>query len=508
MVKVERVALVSQARRLTPWGASLLGANMSMPIRDGGEASRATRWSDKHLLFEYSSASEPMSSNDISATPQKTEPTTAQFSLSDPYRYYVVFTLSVVYMFSMLDRTLLNPLIEPIKHQFHLSDTQMGYLSGLTFAMFYTTLGLPLAWVADRRNRVNLISIAIVAWSLFTALTGISRNFYQLLGARIGVGIGEAGCNPAAYSLISDYFPKSRRATALGIYTMGGSIGVFVGFLLAGFVAEKYGWQACFFIVGIPGLILALTIKITLREPPRGLSDDFQTVSTTTAAWVLLKRLMAKRSFRHIAAGCALSNFGIYGAGNFVPAFLQRSHGFSIGKTSYILAVVNLCGGLLGVYLGARLSDYLSAKRQDPRFYLWVPMAAALLCVPCALLLYGTRNHVLAVVMLFPTTILVVTYLSPAIAATYRLVGTRERALTAALLLLILNFIGLGFGPVAAGFISDQFKNYFLSYGIALAQAEADGLRWALRIMPLLGIWAAFHYFMGARTLRSESIVD
>jgi MFS family permease len=408
----------------------------------------------------------------------------------------------------MLDRTMLNPLIEPIKHQFALSDTQMGYLSGFTFAVFYTTVGLPLAWLADRRNRVNLIALAIVGWSCFTTFTGFSRSFAQLLVARVGVGIGEAGCNPAAYSLISDYFPKERRATALGIYHMGGSIGVFAGFILVGFVAQRYGWQACFFIVGIPGLLLALTLKLTCREPPRGLSDTLHVTVAPSAAWTLLKRLLCKPAFRHIAAGCALINFVIYGVGNFVPSYLQRCHGFSIGKTSYLLAFVSLGGGLLGTYFGARASDFLASKYEDPRFYLWVPAVALILSVPFAEIAYGTSNPTLAVAMLVPSGVLVLTYLSPSIAAAYRFVGAQERALTAALLLLILNFIGLGLGPVVTGFISDRFKDHFLSQGATNIQASADGLRWALRVMPLTGFWAAFHFLMGARTLRQESRAD
>lgn len=430
------------------------------------------------------------------------------FPVTDSYRYYMVFTMSLVYMFSMLDRTLLNPLMEPIKNQFQLTDTHMGYLSGLTFAMFYTTLGLPLARVADRFNRVNLISISIVVWSFFTAFTGMSKTFAHLLLARIGVGVGEAGCNPAAYSLISDYFPKEKRATALGIYHMGGSVGVFVGFILAGLVAETYGWQACFFIVGIPGLLLAVVVKLTIREPPRGLSDGFKTAAPPIGAMALLKRLMSKRSFRHIAAGCALSNFGIYGAGNFVPSFLQRTHEFSISTTSYTLAFVNLFGGLVGAFLGARLSDYMANKHKDPRYYLWVPMIAGIISIPLAVTMYSTNNSALTVVLLFPTTMLVLTYLSPAIAACYRLVGAQERALTGALLLLILNFIGLGLGPPVAGMVSDQFNQYFLSQGVPALQAKADGLRWALKVMPALGVWAIFHYYMGAKYLRQESLEE
>lgn len=438
-------------------------------------------------------------------TPSGTHDSGPKFHVTEGYRYYIAFTLSLVYMFSMLDRTLLNPLMEPIKHQFALSDTQMGYLSGLTFAIFYTTLGLPLAWVADRRNRVNLITAAIVIWSFFTTLTGFTRSFTQLLIARIGIGIGEAGCNPSAYSLISDYFPKSRRATALGIYHMGGSVGVFAGFILAGLVAEKYGWQACFLIVGAPGLLLALILKLTFREPPRGLSDEIEPTNSPTAAWALLKRLLGKPAFRHIAAGCTLINFIIYGGGNFVPSYLQRSHEFSITRTSYTLAFVNLIGGLIGVYCGARASDFFSNKFKDPRFYLWVPAIALTLHLPVAEVAYGTSNSLLAVIMLYPTTIFALTYLSPSIAATYRFVGVQERALTGALLLLILNFIGLGLGPVAAGIISDQFKQYFLSQGMAEVQATADGLRWALRIMPFIGLWAAFHFYMASRTLRPSS---
>jgi len=426
------------------------------------------------------------------------------FQVSDGYRYYVVWLLCSIYMINMMDRQLLAILVEPIRTEFGLADTHMGLLTGLAFAVMYTTVGVPLARIADRSHRVNLIAISIVVWSAFTALTGTAKSFWHLLAYRIGVGVGEAGCNPAAYSLISDYFESKRRATALSIYQLGAYAGSFFGMVLAGWIAGVHGWRAAFFVVGVPGLLIAALLKFTLREPPRGFSDTAQIVKDPPPAMKVLASLLSKPTFRHLSFAAALHNFAIYGVGNFYAAFLMRSHGMSIAEVGFKLAVVTVVGGIAGTYFGGWLSDWSANRRQDIRYYLWVPALSLVIGFPLSEFVLFVNDPTLVVWMLIPSIFFSAAYLAPSITATYRLVGVRERALASALLLFILNLIGLGFGPLLVGILSDVLRTSYVDHGIGEAQALADGLRWALRITVLVNLWSALHYFLAARTLREE----
>jgi MFS family permease len=432
-------------------------------------------------------------------------PHDVDFRASNAYRYYAVWLLCGVYMLNMLDRQLLSILIEPIRTEFALSDTHMGFLGGLAFALFYTTLGMPLARLADRSHRVNIIAVSIAVWSAFTALTGLAKGFWHLLAARVGVGIGEAGCNPAAYSLISDYFEPRRRATALSIYQMGGYAGGFVGLMLGGAVAQEYGWRVAFYVVGLPGIVIALLVKFSLREPPRGFSDPVQQVSAPPPALEVLRTLWAKRSFRHLSFAAALHNFAVYGAGNFYSAFLIRTHQMSLAEVGVKLAVVTLVGGVAGSYVGGLLSDRFATQRADSRYYLWVPAASLVIGFPISQLVFALDNSTLVMWTMVVSIFFSAAYLAPSITATYGLVGVRERALASALLLLILNLIGLGFGPLVAGVVSDTLRGMFLERGLDESAALAEGLRWSLRILIVVNLWSAFHYFRAARTLRQES---
>lgn len=428
------------------------------------------------------------------------------FRASESYRYYVVWLLCGVYMINMMDRQLLAILVEPIRTEFGLTDTHMGLLTGLAFAAIYTVMGVPLARLADRSSRVNLIAVSIVVWSAFTALTGVAKSFSHLLIARIGVGIGEAGCNPASYSLISDYFESKRRATALSIYQMGAYAGSFAGMLLAGWVAQSHGWRMAFFFVGVPGLLIALLVKMTLREPPRGFSDAAKVVSEPPSAWVVIRSLLSKPAFRHLAFAAALHNFAIYGVGNFYPAFLMRSHGLNIAEVGFQLAIVTVIGGVAGTYCGGMLSDRFATRRNDARYYLWIPALFLIVGFPISQLVLFVNDPKIVMWLLIPSIFCAAAYLAPNITATYRLVGVKERALASALLLFILNLIGLGFGPLLVGILSDWLREGYMAQGIPEAQALADGLRWALRIAVLVSLWAAVHYFVAARTFRQQMV--
>jgi MFS family permease len=442
---------------------------------------------------------------DRSAAPASTaSERPAPIGESTGYPRYVLGMLFLVYVFNFVDRQILTVVLQQIKEEFVFSDTQMGLLSGLLFAVLYSTLGIPIARLADRGNRVRIIAAALFVWSLFTAVTGQAKSFLHLAIARVGVGIGEAGCSPPAYSLISDYFPAERRATALSIYSMGIYGGVFVGFLVAGRVAEAYGWRAAFYVMGIPGIVLSLIVLMTVREPVRGAFDKSAAGSEPPPLKQAMASLLGKRSFRHMSFAAALHAFVGYGVGGFVPAFLMRSHGMSVAEVGDALSWISASGGFVGTFLGGWFADRLAKRSGDARHYLWIPGLSTLVAIPFALLAYTLDHRLAVLVLLIPTGMLGAMYLGPTMAMTQSLVGPRERALAGAILLFIINLIGLGLGPTLTGQVSDLMRGRFVAGGMDETLAIAQGLRYALCIMILVNVWSAIHYMIGARSIRAD----
>ncbi len=443
--------------------------------------------------------------SDLSHAPIAPTPNAASFSVTEGYRWYVVWLLFAVYVLNFVDRQILTILIEPIKNEFKFSDMQMGMLGGLAFAVLYSVLGIPIARFADKANRVSIISASLAVWSFFTVVTGMAQSFTQLLLARVAVGIGEAGCTPPAYSIISDYFEKKRRTTAISIYTMGIYGGVFVGYLVGALVAQKYGWRMAFFVVGIPGVVLALIVKLTLREPPRGFSEATPVSTVTPLLGSVFRKVLTKATFWHLALAAALHAFVGYGVNGFHPSYLIRTHGLTVGEAGMVLSFVAAISGIGGTWFGGYLADKLSNGRNDVRWQLWTPGIATLLNVPVALLAYWLSDKNTVIAMLFVSLIFGVMYLGPTYATMQRLVGVRERALGSAVLLLIVNLIGLGLGPTLVGWVSDIFKERYLAEGLADKLAGAQGLRMALIIMVCVNIWSFVHYMFAAKTLVRDS---
>ena len=278
--------------------------------------------------------------------------------VSAQYRKYVLFMLTGAYIFNFIDRQIVVILQESIKEDLLLSDTQLGLLTGLVFALFYGTLGLPIARLADKRNRKKIISISMVIWSVMTALSGIAQNFFQLLLARIGVGIGEAGCSPPAHSIISDYYPANKRATALSIYSMGIYIGVLIGYLCGGWLNEFFGWRLALMAVGLPGILYAIILAVTVKEPIRGMSDtkskDADYIPTLSE---VAQTLWNKKSFKYLALGAGFNAFISYGVGNWSPSYLVRIHDMSSGEIGTWLSLSAGIGGAFGIWLGGYLGD-------------------------------------------------------------------------------------------------------------------------------------------------------
>jgi len=419
----------------------------------------------------------------------------SQLTFTPPYRNYALAILFLSYVVNFVDRSILSILLEPIKLELQLTDTQLGLLGGLAFAIFYATLGIPIASLADRWSRVKVLSISMVVWSAMTALCGMASNFIGLLLARIGVGVGEAGASPPSHSLISDYFPLEKRATAIAIYSLGIPVGSMVGNFVGGWGADAFGWRATFLLVGLPGIAVAGLILATLREPPRGLSDKIEVRQDTPAPTMLeaFRYLWTKPSFRHLGIAAGLHAFVSYGAGTWNAPFLMRSHELPITEVGRWLALVAGIGAI-GTFAGGYLGDKLSSRFDDRRWYLLVSGISTLVLVPFQFVayLYGGLGAVVGSLMV--VSILGGMFLGPSFAIAQALVPLRMRALASAMLLFLLNIIGMGLGPYVVGVLSDLLDP---NYGI-------DSLRFALCIAVIGNVWASVHYFVGARTLRKD----
>jgi MFS family permease len=435
-------------------------------------------------------------------------PAKAEFKVSDAYRYYVVWLLFTIYVLNFVDRQILSILNEELKHEFGLSDTQLGLLGGAAFAALYSTLGVPIARWADRGSRVNIISLAILVWSAFTALTAGAKAVWHLVVARIGVGVGEAGCSPPAYSLISDYFEQKRRATAMSIYSMGVYGGSFVGLLIGAWIAENHGWRMAFLVCGIPGVVLALVAKLTLREPPRGFSEPVNATPKPAAPPMIevLQKLWAKKSFRWISAGAALHTFAAYGVGHFYGSFLIRSHGLGLAEVGQVLGFIVAVGGLSGTFFGGFLGDRYVNRNNDIRYYLFLPALLLAINIPVGQAVYAMTDRTIVLYTMVVYIALSSSYLAPNIAITHRLVAVNERAVATALFLFIVNLVGLGLGPTLAGVLSDCLRDLFVSHGATVKQATGDGLRWSLRLLILVNIFAVWFYLIGAKRVREEAV--
>ena len=408
-------------------------------------------------------------------------------------RYYAVGLLTVVYTFNFIDRQLLSILQESIKADLLLSDQQLGLLTGFAFALFYVTAGIPIARWADRGNRRNIVALAISIWSFMTAISGLVQSYVQLLLARVGVGIGEAGGSPPAHSIISDIFPPERRARALAFYSMGVNIGILFGFLVGGWLNEFFDWRTAFFVVGAPGLLIALLVRYTLREPIRGLSEQRQGDGETVPVFDVLKLLVSRSSFRHMAFGAALNAFAGYSSSSWTASFMIRSHGMTTGELGTWLALILGLGGAIGVFSGGLIAERLA--RKDVRWYMWLPAITGLICIPFMIANYLVAGAYTALVVSVIPGILFNVYLGNALAMTHGLVGLRMRALASAILFFILNLIGLGGGPWAVGVLSD-----FLAPTLG-----DESLRHAmLYLLPIAMTWSVFHFYMASRSLKHD----
>lgn len=407
-------------------------------------------------------------------------------------RWYALGVLVLVFTSSHVDRQIMGILLEPIKQDLGATDTQMGLLVGLTFALFYATLGMPIAMLADRSNRRNIIAWAITIWSVMTVACGYAQSFMQMVLMRIGVGIGEAGSNPPSHSMISDMFPMEERATAMSIFAMGVNFGVLIAFLGGGWMSEHWGWRTTFIVVGVPGILIALLVRLTLVEPVRGASDGKQITAEAPGFWHVAKTMVATPSVRNIVIGAALAVFVGYGMVLWLPAFFVRSHGLSQTETGLTLALLSGIVGGLGTFTSGRVADLLA--RRDVRWTPWTVALAKLITVPFTVAFFLTMDITSALWIYLIPAFLGGFYLGPGFAMLQSLMPVNMRSVAAAISLFVGNIIGLGLGPQGVGILSDYFAQ---EYG-------SESLRYALMCFACLNVWAAFHYYLASRTLKED----
>ncbi|EPX56088.1 major facilitator family transporter [Cystobacter fuscus DSM 2262] len=396
---------------------------------------------------------------------------------SSRYKNLVLALLVLAYTFNFVDRTIIATIGQAIKVDLKISDTQLGLLGGLYFALLYTLLGIPIARIAERSSRVNIISWAIVIWSGFTALCGMAANFAQLALFRFGVGVGEAGLTPPAHSLISDYFEPRKRASALSVYSFGLPLGVMFGAVMGGWLAQNYSWRVAFMAVGLPGVLIALAIKLLIQEPPRGHSESSagpapaphvvadapaRTAPTLAAELkelgVVARAMLRNGPVLHMSLGITLASIGSYGSGTFVPPYFIRTFGLNFTQVGIITGLVSGFSSGIGTLLGGFVADRLSQR--SPRWYALTPAIGLAIAAPIYITAYMQDSWKTAAFILLLPGIFHYTYMGPTFGVVQNAVETRRRATAAALLLFFLNLISLGGGPPFAGWVIDHFAAF------------------------------------------------
>jgi MFS family permease len=403
------------------------------------------------------------------------------------YASYALTLIVLVATINIIDRSIVSMLLQPIAQELKLADWQLGFFTGPAFSAAYAISQLAIAELADRRRRSRIIALALAFWSAMTALQGAATSFVTLALARIAVGVGEAGSGPASNSLLSDYFPVSRRGRALAAYSFCVPIGASLGWLIGGWMRELVGWRAAFFVVGVPGLALALLISSSLREPSRGYWDSAPRVKAAASLRETLRFMLSLPTFRQLLLAYGVQVIAI-NSGLFLPVFFERSHGFSPGLFGTAFAAFSLVSGVAGSYLGGWLGDRFGGT--DPRWYMRIPVLSNLVGIPIYVAFFLVGNGWVALTI-FAAVSLLPGPIGLSLATTQNLAPPSMRARAAALILVFSTFAG-GFGPQIVGILSDELKP---SQGI-------ESLRYALLITVITAtLWASVHYWLGSRTL-------
>ena len=397
--------------------------------------------------------------------------------------------LTLVSFFNYMDRMVLAVLLEPIKHELSLSDSQLGLLTGLAFAALYATLGLPLARFADRASRVKLLAVCLGLWTVMTAATGFARSYPQLFLARMGVGVGEAGCVPAAHSLIGDYLPPERRALGISFFQAGGLAGLSAGLMLTGILADQFGWRTALMVVGLSGAPLSLLILATLREPPR---RGHVVASKEEPGLRAVAALLRRPALLHLVLALSIGGFGTYGISQWLATFFIRVHGLSLTQIGVWSGISSGAGGVLGVLAGGLIATRLVIR--DRRWELWVPAIAYAGSAPLYALVFLSPSPWFAIGVKFFAALLSASGGGVALSAIQSFAEPNRRATAVALVLFLSALLGLGLGPLAVGMMSDAFA----------PSLGSQSLRYALLISTAALVWAGVHFWLASRTAERD----
>ena len=414
---------------------------------------------------------------------------------SSTYKWFALIILTFVNAINYFDRQLLVILQEPIKEELSLSDTQLGLLTGLSFAIFYSVMGIPIARLADKHSRKLVISAAISLWSLFTALTGYVNNFIQILLVRMGVGVGEAGSGPATLSMITDYFPMKQRSRANAIYASGLYVGLFFSFYSAGFLLSNWGWRKSFIYLGLPGILLSILLFLLIREPKKGKLDGQKATNAYISLKESLKILSSKKVFLYVSIASAVHSFVGYGFANWMPSFLIRVHEMTLADAGKWLALSVGIGGAVGAFVGGFINDYMA--RKNVKWYLWLSIISLILTTPFSLYTLFSPDGDSAALCYFIPNFFYSFNMGATLTMILGVVKVNMRALTGAIYYFIINLIGMGLGPLSVGILSDLFLP---TYG-------TESLRYALFAVSSIYLIPIYFYWKASKHIEDELLV-
>lgn len=435
------------------------------------------------------------------------------FEASAGYRRWLLVLLMLIYTSNFVDRQIFSTLAQPIKEDLRLTDTDLGVLGGLTFAAFYTLLGLPMARLVEHKSRIAIMTACITVWSVMTALCGVAQNYAQLAAARLGVGVGEAGCLPAAHSLISDHFPASQRATALAIFSLGIPAGSMIGAIGGGWIAKNMDWRAAFLVVGLPGLILAALVFLTLKEPPRGFADGGVAGEKPPPLTAVLKRFWDRSTALWVTAGASTASMSAYAFLAFVTPFFMRRYGLDVAQAGLCAGLISGIGAGTSILAGGLLGDRF--VRRDARGYAWVAITGLVLAIPLYIFGFTRPDWMSALVFLIIGGMAQQLYLAPTFAVAQNIVEPRMRATSIALMSAVWSILGIGLGPVIAGNLSDRFAAALrassandmlqLCRKAGCADFSATGLQYAMiSATTVIFIVSATLFLISSRTMRRD----
>ena len=408
-------------------------------------------------------------------------------------RWYVLIVMCLVYAINIAARYVVTTVFEPIRLELALSDAGAAFLTGVPLALFYVVCGIPIAWLADRSNRRNIVAVSLVLWSGFTVLCGLSVSYLQFLLSRIGVGVGEAGGTPSSTSIVSDCFPAERRPMALSVFALGAPIGAWLGADLAGAVAQTHGWRAAFFALGVPGVVLGLLVFLTIREPRRGQLDAMAAEHRASFS-ASLAFLWRQRAAFHVIMGSGVCSLWGWGLVWWTPTFLLRTYGLNVAQAGALTGHIHLVGGLLAT---ASAAWFMSRPNMlDARRVLWMlGLVIGCATVP-SLIAYWTHSLWVARLMFWAYIPAIYFFIGPCMALVLNLAPPHMRSTFTAWSVLVGNVFNLIVAPQFVGILSDWFGG---AHG-----SDAASLRLALLVLAPTGFWAAWHFFAAARTVAPD----